>query len=243
MGLCFLRRWLGWKREAAKGLAACCPGGRPGGTASLWPAPVLGRRRAAMNNPCQRCIRTWSASAVCAARPRHPILTTSSPWRTRPRASAGQGPGPAGGVHRGHAPGQPAECGRQVRAALAGQPALGGWALRDVELRPCSSLLGVVPACFYRPALPHSAHQQDSPSHLHCLPAPPPPQPPTRRCFEEGLFEAARVIFTRIPNYGRLASTLVKLHQFQAAVDAARKANSPKTWKEVGPLGGRMGGR
>ena len=121
------------------------------------------------------------------------------------------------------------------------------------------------------------------------------------RCFEEGLFDAARVIFTRIPNYGRLASTLVKLHQFQAslpascgcvcaccvalgcvvvggagaegartlhgvgragacppcahaasphlprhpppthparahtqaAVDAARKANSPRTWKEV----------
>jgi clathrin heavy chain len=53
------------------------------------------------------------------------------------------------------------------------------------------------------------------------------------RCFEEGLFEAARVIYARIPNYGRLASTLVRLHQFQPAVDAARKANSPRTWKEV----------
>lgn len=53
------------------------------------------------------------------------------------------------------------------------------------------------------------------------------------RAFEEGLFEAARVVYTRIPNYGRLASTLVKLHQYQAAVDAARKANSPRTWKEV----------
>jgi clathrin heavy chain len=53
------------------------------------------------------------------------------------------------------------------------------------------------------------------------------------RCFEEGHFEAARVVYTRIPNYGRLASTLVKLHQYQAAVDAARKANSPRTWKEV----------
>ena len=52
-------------------------------------------------------------------------------------------------------------------------------------------------------------------------------------CFEEGLYEAARVIFTRMPSWGRLASTLVRLHQFQAAVDAARKANSPKTWKEV----------
>ncbi|PRW61204.1 clathrin heavy chain [Chlorella sorokiniana] len=53
------------------------------------------------------------------------------------------------------------------------------------------------------------------------------------RCFEEGLYDAARIIYSRIPNYGRLASTLVRLHQFQAAVDAARKANSPRTWKEV----------
>ncbi len=53
------------------------------------------------------------------------------------------------------------------------------------------------------------------------------------RCFEEGLFESARAVFAHIPAWGRLASTLVRLHQFQAAVDAARKANSPKTWKEA----------
>ncbi len=53
------------------------------------------------------------------------------------------------------------------------------------------------------------------------------------RVFDEGMFEAARAIFAHIPNWGRLASTLVRLHQFQQAVDAARKANSPKTWKEV----------
>lgn len=53
------------------------------------------------------------------------------------------------------------------------------------------------------------------------------------RCFEEGLFEPARAVFAHIPAWGRLASTLVRLHQFQAAVDAARKANSPKTWKEA----------
>ncbi|KXZ42859.1 hypothetical protein GPECTOR_114g310 [Gonium pectorale] len=53
------------------------------------------------------------------------------------------------------------------------------------------------------------------------------------RCYEEGLYEAARVLFAHLPNYGRLASTLVRLRQFQQAVDAARKANSPKTWKEV----------
>eukprot|EP00884_Botryococcus_braunii_P006634 jgi/Botrbrau1/15972/Bobra.0294s0010.1 len=53
------------------------------------------------------------------------------------------------------------------------------------------------------------------------------------RTFLEGNFEAARIVFQHIPNWGRLASTLVKLHQFQQAVDAARKANSPRTWKEV----------
>ena len=53
------------------------------------------------------------------------------------------------------------------------------------------------------------------------------------RCFEEGLYEPARIVFAKIPNYGRLASTLVKLHRFQPAVDAARRAASPRTWKEV----------
>ncbi len=53
------------------------------------------------------------------------------------------------------------------------------------------------------------------------------------RCYDEGLYEAARVLFAHLPNYGRLASTLVRLRQFQQAVDAARKANNPKTWKEV----------
>lgn len=38
------------------------------------------------------------------------------------------------------------------------------------------------------------------------------------------MYEPARLIYARIPNYGRLASTLVRLHQFQPAVDAARKA-------------------
>ena len=53
------------------------------------------------------------------------------------------------------------------------------------------------------------------------------------RCFDEGLFEAAKVLYTADSNWGRLASTLVRLHQFQAAVDAARKANNSRTWKEV----------
>ena len=48
------------------------------------------------------------------------------------------------------------------------------------------------------------------------------------RLFEESRYEAARVLFAHIPNWGRLASTLVKLERYQQAVDAARKANSPK---------------
>lgn len=53
------------------------------------------------------------------------------------------------------------------------------------------------------------------------------------RLFDEALYEAAKIIFTHISNWARLASTLVKLRQFQGAVDAARKANSSRTWKEV----------
>ena len=53
------------------------------------------------------------------------------------------------------------------------------------------------------------------------------------RCYDERLLEAARLLFAALPNWGRLASTYVKLHRYQEAVDAARKANSSRTWKEV----------
>ncbi|OAY74815.1 Clathrin heavy chain 1 [Ananas comosus] len=53
------------------------------------------------------------------------------------------------------------------------------------------------------------------------------------RLFDAALYEAAKIIFAFISNWAKLASTLVKLKQFQGAVDAARKANSSKTWKEV----------
>ncbi|EGG20648.1 clathrin heavy chain [Cavenderia fasciculata] len=53
------------------------------------------------------------------------------------------------------------------------------------------------------------------------------------RCFDSGLYEAAKILFTNISNFSRLTSCLVKLGQFQSAVDSARKANSTKTWKEV----------
>lgn len=53
------------------------------------------------------------------------------------------------------------------------------------------------------------------------------------RCFNEELYEAAKILFTSISNYARLAVALVRLQSFYAAVDAAQKANSIKTWKEV----------
>ncbi|KAJ1437607.1 Tetratricopeptide-like helical domain superfamily [Sesbania bispinosa] len=56
------------------------------------------------------------------------------------------------------------------------------------------------------------------------------------RLFDEALYEAAKIIFAFISNWAKLAVTLVKLKQFQGAVDAARKANSSKTWKEVDDL-------
>ncbi|KAI4902079.1 hypothetical protein NFI96_027316, partial [Prochilodus magdalenae] len=53
------------------------------------------------------------------------------------------------------------------------------------------------------------------------------------RCYEEGMFEAAKLLFNNVSNFARLASTLVHLGEYQAAVDSARKANSTRTWKEV----------
>ena len=47
------------------------------------------------------------------------------------------------------------------------------------------------------------------------------------------MYEAAKILFTSISNYARLAVTLVRLQSFYAAVDAAQKANSIQTWKEV----------
>merc|ERR1711992_416792 len=53
------------------------------------------------------------------------------------------------------------------------------------------------------------------------------------RCFDCGMYEAARLLYNNISNYAELAITLVNLKEYQAAVEAARKANSSRTWKEV----------
>merc|ERR1719217_1993163 len=53
------------------------------------------------------------------------------------------------------------------------------------------------------------------------------------RCYAEALYEAAKILFNSISNFSRLATCLMHLGEHQAAVDAARKANSTRTWKEV----------
>ncbi|RYP03538.1 hypothetical protein DL764_005093 [Monosporascus ibericus] len=49
----------------------------------------------------------------------------------------------------------------------------------------------------------------------------------------EGLYQAAKIFYTSISNWAKLATTLVHLEDYQAAVECARKANNIRVWKEV----------
>jgi len=53
------------------------------------------------------------------------------------------------------------------------------------------------------------------------------------RCFDEKLNEAAKILYSQVGNNQKLAQVLVKLKQYQAAFDAAKKADIPRVWKEV----------
>ena len=53
------------------------------------------------------------------------------------------------------------------------------------------------------------------------------------KAYEEGYHQAAKIFFTSISNWAKLATTLVHLGEYQAAVECARKANSVKVWKHV----------
>ncbi|RYG66447.1 hypothetical protein EON64_09740 [archaeon] len=53
------------------------------------------------------------------------------------------------------------------------------------------------------------------------------------RCFNERLYEAAKILFININNNAKLALCYINLLQYREAVDAATKANSLPTWKEV----------
>ena len=53
------------------------------------------------------------------------------------------------------------------------------------------------------------------------------------RCFDNKMYEAAKLLYNNVSNFARLAITLVHLGEYQGAVDSSRKANSTRTWKEV----------
>ncbi|CAC9549781.1 clathrin heavy chain [Leishmania donovani] len=53
------------------------------------------------------------------------------------------------------------------------------------------------------------------------------------KCFQDKLYESARVLYTVANNYARVASTEVMLSNLSAAVEAAKKAKSIHTYKEV----------
>jgi len=53
------------------------------------------------------------------------------------------------------------------------------------------------------------------------------------KCFEDELYQAAKLLFGSISNWARLATTLIYLGENQAAVDAARKAGNTQVWKQV----------
>jgi clathrin heavy chain len=53
------------------------------------------------------------------------------------------------------------------------------------------------------------------------------------KAYEEGLYEASKIFYSSISNWAKLATTLVHLGDYQAAVDCARKANNIKVWRQV----------
>lgn len=53
------------------------------------------------------------------------------------------------------------------------------------------------------------------------------------RLYEDRRYKAAKILYQSIPNNAKLASCHMQLGEYTQAVDAARKANNPKTWKEL----------
>ncbi|KAI0349661.1 clathrin heavy chain [Trametes cingulata] len=53
------------------------------------------------------------------------------------------------------------------------------------------------------------------------------------KCFEDELYQAAKILFSSISNWARLATTLIYLGENQGAVESARKAGNTQVWKQV----------
>lgn len=59
------------------------------------------------------------------------------------------------------------------------------------------------------------------------------------KCFEDELYQAAKLLFTSISNWARLATTLIYLGENQAAVESARKAGNTQ-WDTSPFVTGRL---
>eukprot|EP00931_Biecheleriopsis_adriatica_P100318 TRINITY_DN7555_c0_g2_i1.p1 TRINITY_DN7555_c0_g2~~TRINITY_DN7555_c0_g2_i1.p1 ORF type:complete len:1123 (+),score=330.73 TRINITY_DN7555_c0_g2_i1:152-3370(+) len=53
------------------------------------------------------------------------------------------------------------------------------------------------------------------------------------RLYDESAYKAAKLLYSSISNNSKLAACHVQLGEYPQAVEAAKKANNPKTWKEV----------
>lgn len=53
------------------------------------------------------------------------------------------------------------------------------------------------------------------------------------RCVDDELYPAAKLLFSAVNNYGKLAPVLVRMGDFQGAVESARKADRVRTWRAV----------
>lgn len=53
------------------------------------------------------------------------------------------------------------------------------------------------------------------------------------KLFEAKNYKAAKILYSNISKYSKLATTLVYLEDYQAAVDCARKASNTQVWKQV----------
>merc|ERR1719469_342753 len=53
------------------------------------------------------------------------------------------------------------------------------------------------------------------------------------RLYDEGFFKAAKILYQSISSNSKLAACHVQLGEYTQAIEAARKANNPKTWREV----------
>lgn len=53
------------------------------------------------------------------------------------------------------------------------------------------------------------------------------------KLFESKNYKAARILYSNVSKYSKLATTLVYLKDYQGAVDCARKASNTQVWKQV----------